>query len=150
MRLPTDALELLTAQHEEIDELLAQLPLATGDDRAHLVGALADRLTTHLALEVELFYPHVAEAAAALAVDELVAESVAIRNVLAELLTRADEDRALITELARLVHAHACRQEDGVFERVAERVAEPVLQRLGVVLAERAAASRCIAPPLAA
>src|SRR4051794_14079209 len=52
----TDVLDLLEAQHKEVDELFARLEQGDGDPRA-LFTELADKLAAHAAAEEKVFYP---------------------------------------------------------------------------------------------
>ena len=54
MKEIADALELLTAQHDDITTLLADLPDLEGERFALALGALADKIATHLVAEDEL------------------------------------------------------------------------------------------------
>jgi hypothetical protein len=130
MRPISDALELLTAQHEQIDDLLAEarqrLTPSTFDE-------LADKLVAHLALEQELFYPVVATAIARDVLDELVQEHVAIKRVLAEIVWLGAEDPdvgAKLSELACLLAGHCSWQEQQLFETVAESMSLDTLAAL--------------------
>src|SRR3569833_1614601 len=53
MKEIADALELLTAQHDDITTLLADLPDLDGARFALGLGALADKIATHLAAEAK-------------------------------------------------------------------------------------------------
>src|SRR3569833_2507406 len=54
MKEIADALELLLAQHVDITTLLADLPDLDGERFALGLGALADKIATHLVAEAEL------------------------------------------------------------------------------------------------
>ena len=138
----TDAIELLTRQHAELDQLLLRLPLVDGSERAVLLGTLADKLTTHLAIEAEVFYPVVAEL---VPLEELLAEHAEITRVIAELMTRADRANDLVSELGTLLHGHTCWQEDELFGRVLDSMEPEALAFLGLQLDVRSQASLCLA-----
>lgn len=113
-----DALELLTAQHEEIDELCERI--ARYRDAAAF-DELADKLPTHLALEQELFYPTIPIAQEVRA--ELIAEHVAIKRLLGQLVWMGIEDEDfgdLFAQLGELLLGHTAYQEDHLFTAVAE------------------------------
>lgn len=113
-----DALELLTAQHEEIDELCERI--ARYRDAAAF-DELADKLPTHLALEQELFYPNIEMAQEVRA--ELIAEHVAIKRILGQLVWMGVEDEDfgdLFGQLGELLLGHTAYQEDHLFTAVAE------------------------------
>ncbi len=143
--MPTisDALELLTNQHEAIEELYRRLVTAKLEDRAHALGALADTITTHLDAEQELFYPSVlcidTPATSPGTMAEVTAEHEAIRAALAVLmLTRFDTDayRAGLADLGELILGHTQWQEDELFVAVSELLPPPMLVGLGTELRE--------------
>lgn len=134
MRPISDALELLTAQHEEIDFLVVQVQQTYDSDA---FAELADKLVTHLALEQELFYPAIASATTDEVQRELLAEHVAIKHVLSDLIWLGVEDGLFGTrlhELASLLEGHCGYQEDQLFEVVAETLSEHALATLGTEL----------------
>ncbi len=134
MRPISDALELLTAQHEEIDFLVVQVQQTYDADA---FDELTDKLVQHLALEQELFYPAITEATTDEVQVEMVAEHVAIKHVLADLVWLGVEDGLFGTklhELADLLEGHCGYQEDLLFETVAETLTEQELAALGTDL----------------
>jgi hypothetical protein len=136
----SDALELLTAQHEEIERLLGELTTAGPD--ARLFGELADKLTTHLSAEQELFYPSIAGAVPPPA--ELIAQHARIKRVVADLLWRELDDDGLA--LLRTLFSHHIReQEGGLFMAVAEAMPAAALCGVGEQLRAWSERSLCIA-----
>lgn len=134
MRQIKDALELLTAQHDEIDFLVVQVQQTYDQDA---FDELADKLAAHLGLEQELFYPAIAQVVRDDVQRELLAEHVAIKGVLAELIWLGVDDPAFgakLHELAYLVDGHCGYQEDELFEHVAEAVPGEELAALGTRL----------------
>ena len=116
----SDALELLTAQHEQIEDLYEQVR-QIGDESAFI--ELADKLATHLALEQELFYPAIAPRIPTDVMSELLAEHAAIKRVLADLvwLGTTDADfRPTLERLGELLFGHSAWQEDELFTAAAE------------------------------
>jgi hypothetical protein len=125
----TDALELLTAQHEQIEDLYEQVR-QIGDEAAFI--ELVDKLTTHLALEQELLYPAVSTLSPEVR-NELIAEHSAIKRVLGDLVwlgTRDAEFRAKLADLGQLLIGHATWQEDELFTRAAETLSRDALAAL--------------------
>ena len=125
-----DALELLTAQHEQIEDLFEQVR-QIGDEYAFV--ELADKLTTHLALEQELFYPAMQRQLAPAVQDELLAEHAAIKQVLGDLVwlgTRDPEFRGKLERLGDLLIGHAAYQEDELFTAAAESMTREELATL--------------------
>src|SRR6185503_5910208 len=99
MPVITDALELLTAQHEQIEDLYEQVR-QIGDESAFI--ELVDKLNTHLALEAELFYPAVKRHLPDPLREELLAEHAAIRKVLGDLQWHSLEDATFRAQLDAL------------------------------------------------
>jgi hypothetical protein len=127
-----DALELLTAQHEEIDELCERI--ARYRDAAAF-DELADKLPTHLAVEQELFYPNIDMAQEVRA--ELIAEHVAIKRLLGQLVWMGVEDEdfgELFSQLGELLLGHTAYQEDHLFTAFAETMPADRLAALCSVL----------------
>lgn len=124
-----DALELLTAQHEQIEDLFEQVR-QIGDEAAFT--ELVDKLSTHLALEQELFYPAVTQLKAPV-LDEILAEHTTIRRLLGDMVwlpTRSAEFRAKLTELGVLLAGHTAWQEDELFTAAAESLTRDELAAL--------------------
>jgi hypothetical protein len=120
MPLITDALELLTAQHEQIEDLYEQVR-QIGDEAAFV--ELVDKLSTHLALESELLYPAVKRHLPDPLRDELLAEHAAIRHVLGEMQWHSIKDQTFRTRLDALgvlLFGHTAWQEDELFTKAAE------------------------------
>jgi hypothetical protein len=140
MRNISDALELLTAQHEEIEDLLSTVQV-TGD--ADAFDQLSGRLIAHLALEQELFYPVIRSTIPPDVLCEVLLEHVAIKRVLAELVWLGVEDSAfgeLLADLTSLLGGHISWQEDQLFQTVAESLPAETLASLGSQFVEHEAA----------
>jgi hemerythrin HHE cation binding domain-containing protein len=120
MPVITDALELLTAQHEQIEDLYEQVR-QIGDDA--VLVELADKLTTHLALETEVFYPAVRKLVKPAVMAELLAEHAAMKQVIGELQWLSAKDpqfRVTLDRLGTLLFGHSSWQEDELFTKAAE------------------------------
>jgi hypothetical protein len=126
----SDALELLTSQHEELDFLVTQVQQTYDSDA---FDELADKLVSHLALEQELFYPAIASAIPHEVQRELLAEHIAIKRVLADLVWLGVDDKEFggrLAELGVLLDGHAGWQEDELFTTVAEALPSDRLKSL--------------------
>jgi hypothetical protein len=122
MKQIRDALELLTAQHEELDQLLEHVARSVDADA---LLELADKLSTHLAVEQALLYPLVAELISLAELDEVVRTHAVIERVLSDLVSRgvADADfAATVDQLGALFAGHRVWQEDDLFTTTAERI----------------------------
>ena len=119
-----DALELLTAQHDDIDALIAELVTSTNPPaRNATLSQLVETLTLHLALEQELFYPAVAFALSAEVREELRAEHAEIKRILADMLWLESEDARFarkLTALQSLIAWHSTWQQDELFVTTAD------------------------------
>lgn len=126
----SDALELLTAQHEQIDGLL-ELVTALHDPDA--LAELADTIALHVSVEQRLLYPQRALQLPRDVYDELVAEHDELKRVLAELVWRGVDDDDFVAGLANLrvlVDGHAAYQEDELFTRAATAMSASQLAAL--------------------
>jgi len=131
----SDALELLTAQHTQIDDLFDLV--ATLHD-ADALTELADTLTSHLGAEQELLYPRIGPALAPDVRDELIAEHVELKRQLADLLWAGVEDPEFagkLEALRLLFDGHAGYQEDELFTRAAEAMTADQLAAIGQAIA---------------
>lgn len=144
-----DALELLTAQHDEIDALIAELQTSVDPTvRSQTMELLVDRVTVHLALEQELFYPAVSSALSTDVHAELLAEHAEIKRVLADMLWLECEDTRFarkVTALQSLLCWHSTWQERELFEKAAETMSANQLADLGSQLNDYAHGSFAIA-----
>jgi len=134
MRHISDALELLTAQHEDLDFLVVQVQQTYDIDA---FDELAGKLVAHLALEQELFYPAISTVMTDAVRRELLDEHIAIKRVLGELVwigVADGEFGAKLHELASLLDGHCGYQEDQLFEVVAETLPSDRLASLGAQL----------------
>ena len=130
-----DALELLTSQHDEIDALIAELAAtASPSARNETITQLVEKLSIHLALEQELFYPAVSSALSPAVYAELLAEHGEIKRVLADMLWLECEDARFARKLAALQSLqcwHSMWQERELFEKLAETMTPEQLTDLG-------------------
>jgi Trp operon repressor len=113
--ITTDVLDLLVSQHREVDDLLEKLEQGSGDRRALFVE-LADTLAAHAAAEEKVFYPAVMTEQTSELLHESVEEHLAVKRVLADLITMdIDEDEfdAKLSVLKEQVSHHAHEEEEG-------------------------------------
>ncbi len=140
MQRISDALELLTAQHDEIEALLAEIGDTTNPDRrSQAITELADRITIHLAAEQVLFYPAVSMQISRDVHTELLAEHAEIKRLLADLLWLDGEPTRLerkLSALKAIFDCHATWQERDLFETVAEVRSAAELQALGTEITD--------------
>ena len=118
------------SSHEQIEDLFEQVR-QIGDEAAFT--ELVDKLSTHLALEQDLFYPAIGKQLAPDVVDELYAEHAAIRQLIGDMVwlgTREAEFRAKLDELGTLLIGHSSWQEDELFTAAAESMTRDELAAL--------------------
>ncbi|HEY0194652.1 MAG TPA: hemerythrin domain-containing protein [Kofleriaceae bacterium] len=110
----TDVCELLTTQHTEVDALFEQLEKREGDTRAAFYD-LANKLAAHAGAEEKVFYPAVMTPDTKELLQESVEEHLAIKRVLADLITMKLDDDAFHAKLSVLkeqVSHHAHDEEE--------------------------------------
>jgi hemerythrin-like domain-containing protein len=138
MKRIADALELLTAQHDEIASLLTLLQHDA--DRVHLLGEVADQLATHLVCEHDLLeHLHIDEIG-----DDHTRLQAALEAVFQTELT-SSEMPARIARFSEIFARHVRWQEDVVFVTLAETISPDVLERIGAQLAKWSETSHVIA-----
>jgi len=131
-----DVLELLTSQHEEVDQLFEKLEKGRGDKVA-LFEELANKLAAHATIEEKIFYPAVMEAKTAEMLREAGEEHLAIKRVLADMLELdPDEDEdtfnAKLSVLKEEVEHHAHEEEEQkLFPILRKTMDEDELDALG-------------------
>jgi len=109
-----DVLALLTEQHAEVDALFEKLENDKGD-RATLFAELANKLAAHATVEEKIFYPAVMAKQTEEMLHESVEEHLAIKRVLADLLTmKLDDDtfKAKLSVMKESVSHHAHEEEE--------------------------------------
>jgi Hemerythrin HHE cation binding domain len=145
MTRTVDALELLTAQHDELEAIIEQLDTVSVDQRALVIGELADKLCAHLAAEQELLYPSVAVVTHALDAREPCAEHESVKAALADLLgANLDADlHSRIEALHALLASHN-QWQDTLFVELAETIPAEMLGELGAQLLELSESSRSV------
>ena len=110
----TNVLDLLTSQHDEVDELFEKLEARKGDRHA-LFLELADKLAAHATVEEKIFYPAVMSKKTNSMLHESVEEHLEIKRVLADLITMTvDHDTfdAKLNVLKENVSHHAHEEEE--------------------------------------
>jgi len=113
----TDALELLTEQHAEVDELFEKIEATDDtDEKEDLFIELADKLAAHSAIEAKIFYPAVMSDDTCDKLLEFTEEHLAAKRVLADLLVLDLDDEqwdAKLTVLKEEIRHHAHDEEEG-------------------------------------
>ncbi|MDQ3368501.1 MAG: hemerythrin domain-containing protein [Myxococcota bacterium] len=127
-------LDLLTAQHAEVDALFEQLEGGRGD-RAALFSELADKLGAHAEIEEKIFYPAVMSSETEESLHEAVEEHLAMKRLLADMITMqlSDDDfKAKLSVLKEIVSHHAHEEEEAeLFKQLRTSLDADVLGALG-------------------
>lgn len=131
-----DAITLLMEQHQEVDELLAQIEQTeSASEKEDLFYQLADQLAAHAKIEETIFYPAVMTKQTEDKLLESVEEHLAIKRVLADLLELDPDDEHFDAKLQvmkeELTH-HAHDEEEGkLFPAVKKLLSADELEGLG-------------------
>lgn len=119
------ALDLLSEQHREVEDLLRRVKSTTGGERVRFLGDIAEKLTLHMALEERFFYPALREWGLGDVVDRSEREHRNMREGLSRLMDLKQKDPRLeeaVTTLERTVLEHVREEENEVFPRAKEKV----------------------------
>ncbi|HEY5950620.1 MAG TPA: hemerythrin domain-containing protein, partial [Kofleriaceae bacterium] len=95
MKDTIDALELLTEQHDEVEELLSQIEDSDDpEQKEELFREVADKIAAHSTMEEKIFYPSVMSEQTSEQLLEATEEHLAVKRVLADMLELdADDER---------------------------------------------------------
>lgn len=116
MKKITNALKLLTEQHDEVDKVISQIEKS--DKPSHktaLFEQLADKLAAHSEIEEKLFYPSVMADPTCRMLIEATEEHLAVKRLLADMLALDAKDAhwdAKLKVLKESVHHHAREEEE--------------------------------------
>lgn len=130
------ATELLKKQHREVKKLFGEAKKATGGQRRTVMDTIAEKLSTHMMIEEEIFYPAVREIGTKKAneiIPEAYEEHHVVKLVLAELPKVDLEDEqfeAKVTVLDELIEHHVEEEEEEMFD-LAEKLGDERLKELG-------------------
>jgi hemerythrin superfamily protein len=138
-----DAIELLKADHREVEQLFSQFQSAKGrQQRKKLIEKIAVALNAHTLLEEEIFYPACREEGVEEdELDEAQVEHDTVKLLVSDLLKSGQDDDyydAKVTVLSEYVKHHVGEEEkpgEGIFARA--KKADMDLDELGQQLQER-------------
>ena len=149
IKSPTDVVDFLVGQHEQIKSLFAETLSASGKEREKSFIELRRLLAVHETAEEEVVHPRakrkIPEGAAV--VGERLSEEHEAKTVLQKLEkldVDSEEFTRMLTELRDAVVAHAEHEEHDEFSRLGEELSSEELQRMGraAQLAEAVAPTR--------
>ncbi len=117
MKDTINALELLTEQHDEVEDLFGKIEDSDDpEEREQLFRELADKLAAHSTIEEKLFYPSVMSEETADQLLESTEEHMQMKRMLADMLDLDVEDERFDAKLSVLkeeVRHHARDEEEG-------------------------------------
>ncbi len=131
-----DVLELLSSQHDEVDELIAQIEDSDDtDEKEDLFRELADKLAAHATIEEKIFYPSVMADQTHEQLLESAEEHLQMKRILADMLALDVDDEhfdAKLSVLKEEVRHHARdEEEDKLFPKVRRAFSQDELAALG-------------------
>jgi len=134
--ITTNALELLTQQHEQVQALIEEIEDSDDpSERSRLFESLADQIAAHTTIEEKLFYPAVMHETTRELLVEAVEEHLAVKRVLADMMELDPNDEhwcaKLIVLRDQFVHHAQDEEEDQLFPQVRELLDEDQLAALG-------------------
>lgn len=133
-----NALDLIRAQHAELDALLASSIDADGERRVELLRAAGDRFEAHATVEEKVFYPVFATGEARAVLEQYAQDHQRIRHELAELVGRPLEmTDEVIAAARRTIRRHAIDEEEAhLLPLVARTLTADQLDQLGADMQE--------------
>jgi len=129
-----DVVDLLTAQHKEVDQLIEKLEKGKGE-KAAVFQQLADKLAAHATIEEKVFYPGVMTEKTKDILNESVEEHLEVKRILADMLSldpSSDSFEAKLSVLKENLSHHAHEEEeDKLFPMVRKHLDADQLAALG-------------------
>ena len=123
-RQPADAIALLRADHQNVQQLFEQCEKTRSDDRKQkLAGEICHELTMHAQVEEEIFYPAVREALRREQdlLDEATVEHASVKDLIAQIEGMSAGDDlydAKVTVLGEYVRHHVKEEQNELFPKV--------------------------------
>ena len=139
-----DAIKLLKADHDEVEELFAQYEKQkkkSGDHKPELIEKICTALTVHAQIEEEIFYPaarNALEEDGEELLDEAEVEHASIKSLVEQLEAMGWDDElcdAKVKVLSEYVKHHVKEEEGEMFAKIKKTDLD--LEALGTELAER-------------
>jgi hemerythrin superfamily protein len=136
-----DAIELLEAQHEEVEKLFGKIERAEEEEKQDLFEQLADALAVHATIEEKHFYPATKSARTEELLQEAVEEHLSAKRLIADLMEMSPDDpqfEAKMKVLQEQVEHHVEEERTGLFPKVRKMLKKEELEDLGVVMEDLA------------
>lgn len=149
IKSPTDVVDFLVSQHQQIKTLFAATLAASGKEREKAFVELRRLLAVHETAEEEIVHPRAKRklSGGAAVVDERLHEEHEAKTVLQK-LEKLDVDSAeftsMLTQLRDAVVEHAEHEEHDEFSKLGQELSDDELERMGraAKLAEAIAPTR--------
>ncbi len=128
------SIDLLKQQHRSLEKLVAQALEARGPERVRLLGALAEELTLHAAVEEEHLYPALQQSGLGQAVEASSRQDERIRTLVSEILELKRSDPKLegkVAELGDATREHLASEERSIFPALEEALSAEQLEHMG-------------------
>ncbi|MDX1877118.1 hemerythrin domain-containing protein [Mycolicibacterium sp. 141076] len=149
LKSPSDVIDLLTDQHEQIKSLFTETLVLAGDERARSFRDLRRLLAVHETAEEEIVHPRAKQKlpGGEKVVDARLEEEHEAKKLLSELESLdidSKEFTAKLTKLRDAVIAHAEHEEAEEFAKLGTELSQQELERMGEIakLAEAVAPTR--------
>jgi hemerythrin superfamily protein len=129
-----NAIDMLKAQHRQVEKLFAALKAARGNDKRQLFYELADMLAIHTAIEERHFYPGVKASDTQEILIESLEEHLEAKRTLADLLELDIDDGAFeqkVFLLEEQVSHHVEEEEEQLFPQVQKLLDRDQLEGIG-------------------
>lgn len=128
-----NAIDMLEEQHREVEAIFAQIADSEVGSKKRLVKILVDKLTSHMEIEEEIFYPAAYEIESN-EVRHAVDEHNEARPLMDELMSMQSDDDdfdELLNELEIKIAHHVKDEEKDLFPECREAMTPEELRRLG-------------------
>jgi hemerythrin superfamily protein len=129
-----NAIDMLKAQHRQVERLFDDVKKASGEEKQRLFFELADTLAIHTTIEERHFYPAVRSSETEDLVEESYEEHTEANRTLADLLAMKADDRSFGDTLGTLeeqITNHVGEEEDELFPKVATLMRSEQLEAIG-------------------
>ena len=128
------AIDLLSQQHREVEQLLEKVKSSDGAEKIAVLGKIAEAITMHARLEEQHFYPLLQQNGMHEQVEHSLEEHAEARRLVSQILELKRSDPRLDQTIARLESAvlhHVEEEEEQIFPQARERVGADQLERAG-------------------
>jgi hemerythrin superfamily protein len=130
---PMSAIDMLEAQHREVEDLFAAFEEAAEGDKRELFLQIADKLAIHAAIEEKHFYPAARDKNTEDLLLEAAEEHLSVKRLIADLLKLDEEDdtfEAKVKVLQEQVEHHVEEEEGELFPKVEKLLDATMLEAL--------------------